>query len=83
MLNKTDVIGGFPHVSDNCGGCGNRLLLGNAWMTDGCPCNSPLGCNSMNETRWRLLMQLQQMQQTEHEMLKNEYEKLRLRLHVS
>lgn len=28
-----------------CKGCGKPLLPGNAWMTDGCPCNSPLGCN--------------------------------------
>ncbi len=57
-----DTIGGFPTVSPDCDGCGKPLLLENAWMTDGCPCNSPLGCNSMNETRWRLLMQLQQEQ---------------------
>ncbi len=58
---SVDTIGGFPIVNDNCLGCGNRLLIGNAWMVDGCPCNTPLGVNSMNETRWRLLMQLQQM----------------------
>lgn len=70
-MDKADVIGGFPVVSDNCQGCGNRLLIGNAWMTDGCPCNSDLGCNSMNETRWRLLMQLQQMQSNEIETRKH------------
>ncbi len=57
-----DVIGGFPVVEPDCKGCGKPLLIENAWMTDGCPCNSPLGINSMNETRWRLLMQLQQSQ---------------------
>ena len=59
---KVDVIGGFPYADPNCKGCGNPLVLENSWMTDGCPCNSALGTNSMNETRWRLLMQLQQQQ---------------------
>lgn len=62
-----DVIGGFPEANDKCRGCGNPLLIENAWMTDGCPCNSPLGINSMNETRWRLLMRLQQQQAREIE----------------
>jgi len=59
---KVDVIGGFPYADPNCKGCGNPLIVENSWMTDGCPCNSALGTNSMNETRWRLLMQLQQQQ---------------------
>lgn len=59
---ETDIIGGFPIVEPNCKGCGQPLTVENAWITDGCPCNSPLGVNSMNETRWRLLMQLQQQQ---------------------
>lgn len=59
------VIGGFPVVQSICMGCGKTLLLENAWMTDGCPCNSVLGVNSMNETRWLLLMQLQQSQARE------------------
>lgn len=59
---SADIIGGFPWASPNCAGCGQPLLIENAWMTDGCTCNSPLGINSMNETRWRLLMQLQQQQ---------------------
>jgi len=59
---KVDVIGGFPYADPNCKGCGKPLVLENSWMTDGCPCNSALGTNSMNETRWRLLMQLQQQQ---------------------
>lgn len=58
----TDIIGGFPEKSDNCKGCGKPLSLENAPLTDGCPCNSPLGINSMNETRWRLLMMHQQSQ---------------------
>jgi hypothetical protein len=58
----SDVIGGFPITSLNCQGCNKPLELNNAWMTDGCPCNSSLGCNNQNETRWRLLMQLQQNQ---------------------
>lgn len=62
-----DIIGGFPYAEDNCRGCGKPLLLENAWMTDGCPCNTPLGVNSLNETRWRLLMQLQQKQSRELE----------------
>lgn len=61
-MREGDVIGGFPAKSENCGGCVKPLLLENAWMADGCPCNSALGVNSLNETRWRLLMQLQQQQ---------------------
>jgi len=67
---KADVIGGFDYVDPRCLHCGGPLELKNAWMTDGCPCNSPLGTNSMNETRWRLLMQLQQEQSREIEKLK-------------
>ncbi len=29
-----------------CNGCGAILLPENVWMEDGCPCNSPKGCNS-------------------------------------
>jgi hypothetical protein len=61
-MSQSDIIGGFPVKSEFCAGCGCPLLRENAWMTDGCPCNSPLGVNSMNETRWRLLMELQQRQ---------------------
>lgn len=57
-----DIIGGFPVATPNCKGCGRQLISSNAWMTDGCSCNTPLGVNSMNETRWRLLMGLQQRQ---------------------
>lgn len=67
---ETDIIGGFPIVEPNCKGCGKPLLLENAWMTDGCPCNSTLGVNSLNETRWRLLMNLQQQQQRDLERAK-------------
>lgn len=66
---KTDCIGGFPYADPSCKGCGKTLELKNAWMTDGCPCNTPLGINSMNETRWRLLMQLQQNQSRSIEAL--------------
>lgn len=69
-MNEVDIIGGFPEQSLNCKGCGKSLLIENAWMTDGCPCNSRLGINSMNETRWRLLMQLQQQQSREIERLR-------------
>lgn len=58
----TDTIGGFPIIDPNCKGCGKPLTIDNAWMADGCPCNTALGVNSMNETRWRLLMELQQTQ---------------------
>ena len=57
MSVRTDVIGGFPYADPNCKGCGQPLKLENAPVTDGCPCNTPLGVNSMNETRWRLLLQ--------------------------
>jgi hypothetical protein len=66
---EADIIGGFPVAEPNCKGCGKPLLLENAWMTDGCPCNSTLGINSMNETRWRLLMELQQRQSQQLEEL--------------
>ena len=59
---SADIIGGFPETDPNCKGCGKPLTIENAWMTDGCPCNTALGVNSMNETRWRLLMNLQQQQ---------------------
>lgn len=62
MSTEADTIDGFPERDPNCRGCGRPLELKNAWMTDGCPCNSLLGVNSMNETRWRLLMDLQQRQ---------------------
>jgi len=65
-----DYIGNFPKVDPNCAGCGKPLVIENAWMTDGCPCNTPLGVNNMNETRWRLLMQLQQRQSFEIERLR-------------
>jgi hypothetical protein len=68
-MSQSDIIGGFPIVNANCAGCGKPLLVENAWMTDGCPCNTPLGVNSMNETRWRLLMQLQQQQARKIESL--------------
>jgi hypothetical protein len=70
MSLQADVIGGFPQVSPNCAGCGQPLRIENAWVTDGCPCNTPLGVNNQNETRWRLLMQLQQKQSHEIERLK-------------
>lgn len=73
-MNRTaaehDIIGGFPYARHCCGGCGKPLLLENAWMTDGCPCNGPLGVNAMNETRWRLLMKLQQRQSRQAEAIK-------------
>ena len=70
-------VSGFPVVQSICMGCGKTLLLENAWMTDGCPCNSVLGVNSMNETRWRLLMQLQQSQAIENESIKGELAHMR------
>lgn len=57
---KVYVIGEFPLKSKTCIGCGEELLVDNAWMTDGCPCNSPLGVNDTNQVRWLLLMELQQ-----------------------
>lgn len=71
---ETDIIGGFPIAVPHCMGCGKTLLLENAWMTDGCPCNHVLGVNSMNETRWRLLMLLQQEQAMSLEKLKKDGE---------
>mgnify|MGYP007071585843 CR=1 FL=1 len=72
---EADVIGGFPYADPNCKGCGKALAVENAWMTDGCPCNTPLGVNSMNETRWRLLMQSQQEQSREIARLRADVER--------
>jgi hypothetical protein len=71
------VIGGFPNVDPNCKGCGKPMVIENAWMTDGCPCNHPLGINNQNETRWRLLMRLQQLQSIERDAARAEVARLR------
>jgi hypothetical protein len=38
-----------------CGGCGQPLLKENAWMEDGCPCNTKAGVNHGNQliSDWR------------------------------
>lgn len=38
-----------------CFGCGEPLLAANAWMEDGCPCNTAAGVNAGNEliSEWR------------------------------
>lgn len=69
---QVDFIGGFPYADPNCKGCGKPLTIDNAWMTDGCPCNSALGVNSMNETRWRLLMRLRQAEFRAHTLELNQ-----------
>lgn len=69
-MTDVDTIGGFPIARPYCLGCGEPLLVENAWMTDGCQCNSKLGVNNQNETRWRLLMTLQQRQSRENESLR-------------
>lgn len=76
MAAKSDVIGGFPFVHPDCRGCGKPLTVENAWMADGCPCNSELGVNNFNETRWRMLMQLQQNQSRENEQLQSRLDTL-------
>ncbi len=35
------------HRIYTCRGCGKPLLPENAWMEDGCPCNSPKGINDL------------------------------------
>lgn len=52
-------------VERPCTGCGKPLLLENAWMEDGCPCNTVAGVNNRNLYRWRLLHDLQQKQSHE------------------
>lgn len=79
---EADIIGGFQFVDPLCAGCGKELLIDNAWMTDGCPCNHPLGINNQNETRWRLLMALQQRQQHEAERLKSQLDPAICRLQL-
>lgn len=61
-----------------CFGCGATLIMKNAWMEDGCPCNSKTGCNNENLCRWTLLHRLQQRGSAEIAKLKEElaiYEK--------
>lgn len=74
-MSNVDFIGGFEIISPTCLGCGEALAIDNASMTDGCPCNSPLGVNNANETRWRLLMELQRRQARELEAAKGRIEK--------
>jgi hypothetical protein len=50
-----------------CRGCGKPLAVDNAWMEDGCPCNTAAGVNNQNAYRWHLLQQLQQRQSRELE----------------
>lgn len=47
-------------VEQPCRGCGKALVVENAWMEDGCPCNTPAGVNNLNLYRWKLLHDLQQ-----------------------
>lgn len=61
-------------TSQGCYGCGRKLEVENAWMCDGCPCNSRLGVNSQNETRWQLLIELQQRQSRQMEVLRKSIE---------
>lgn len=65
MSETTDSICGFPAYKPYCLECKAPLLIENAWMSDGCPCNSKPGCNTINGTRWRLLRDLQQQQSDE------------------
>jgi len=60
----------FYASAEPCRGCGAPLLLENAWMFDGCPCNTPAGVNDGNLYRWRLLGELQQ--KGEHQRSKAE-----------
>lgn len=76
MSTEVDVIGGFTINDPNCLGCGKPLLQKNAWMSDGCPCNSPLGVNNQNEKRWRLLMELQQSQSNKLEQMETKLQQL-------
>lgn len=39
-----------------CRGCGKDLLPDNAWMEDGCPCNSPKGINEVPSEAWKSRM---------------------------
>lgn len=49
-----------PVYSNKCNGCGKPFVIENAWMEDGCPCNSAQGINDNNMRRWKLLHDLQQ-----------------------
>lgn len=55
----------YEAASQPCGGCGKPLILINAWMEDGCHCNSPAGVNNTNLWRWNLLHKLQQRMSSE------------------
>lgn len=55
--------------SMTCNGCGQPLVSENAWMEDGCPCNSPKGCNDGNQlisdfrqdAIWKLQREIEQL----------------------
>ena len=80
MSETTDSICGFPTYKPYCLGCKAPLLLENAWMSEGCPCNSKPGCNTINGTRWRLLRDLQQQQSDDLATLRAQVAQLTLEL---
>lgn len=78
MSETTDSICGFPTYKPYCLGCKAPLLLEHAWMSEGCPCNSKAGCNTINGTRWRLLRDLQQQQSDDIDTLRAQVAQLTL-----
>ena len=63
-------------VEQACYGCQQPLLLENAWMEDGCPCNTRAGVNNLNLYRWKLLHDLQQAQSHKLEAAQKRIEEL-------
>jgi hypothetical protein len=44
-LTEAEALALLDKPQPLCKGCGNKLRPENAWMEDGCPCNSPKGVN--------------------------------------
>jgi hypothetical protein len=42
-----------PRIPKQCKGCGASLFLENLFVDDGCPCNSPRGCNITPRPCWK------------------------------
>lgn len=60
------IVNALNATSPTCHGCGKPLAKENAWMEDGCPCNSPKGCNDGNQliSDWRQ----DRIQELQHEV---------------
>ena len=61
-----DILTREPdNMTIKCQGCNTPLDPVNAWMADGCPCNSPAGVNAgvLEDWRWFITQQNEQIKQ--------------------